>query len=63
CVKEKVTSVRGRGVVFFSVDGLKDGKTIWWVLAAYAVVLVVFFAFFLKYKHEPKRLAQKSLAL
>ena len=52
----------GMAVDYFSVDGVKDWQTIWLVFAAYALVLAVIFALFFKYKHEPERLAQKSLA-
>ena len=52
----------GMAVDYFSVDGVKDWQTIWLVFAAYALALAVIFALFFKYKHEPEKLAQHSLA-
>lgn len=52
----------GMAVDYFSVDGVKDWQTIWLVFAAYALALAVIFALFFKYKHEPERSVQKSLA-
>lgn len=52
----------GMAVDYFSVDGVKDWQTIWLVFAAYALVLAVIFALCFKYKHEPEKQAQPSLA-
>ncbi|WP_336221245.1 nucleoside permease [Citrobacter amalonaticus] len=52
----------GMAVDYFSVDGVKDWQTIWLVFAAYAFALAVIFALCFKYKHEPERRVQKSLA-
>ncbi|EPJ9670738.1 TPA: nucleoside permease [Citrobacter freundii] len=52
----------GMAVDYFSVDGVKDWQTIWLVFAAYALALAVIFALFFKYKYEPEKLTQPSLA-
>ncbi|EOF4701770.1 nucleoside permease [Klebsiella oxytoca] len=52
----------GMAVDYFSVDGVKDWQTIWLLFAAYSLVLAVIFALFFRYKHEPEKLAQRSLA-
>ena len=52
----------GMAVDYFTVDGVKDWQTIWLVFAAYALALAVIFALFFRYKHEPEKMAQKSLA-
>ncbi|MBA7935034.1 nucleoside permease [Klebsiella sp. RHBSTW-00215] len=52
----------GMAVDYFSVDGVKDWQTIWLLFAAYSLVLAVIFALFFRYKHEPEKLVQRSLA-
>jgi NHS family xanthosine MFS transporter len=44
----------GRVVDYFTVDGVKDWRGIWFVFAAYALVLGLVFPFAFKYKHEGK---------
>jgi NHS family xanthosine MFS transporter len=44
----------GRVVDHFTVDGVKDWRSIWFVFAAYALVLGLVFPFAFKYRHEPK---------
>lgn len=52
----------GMAVDYFSVDGIKDWQTIWLVFAAYSLLLAVIFALFFRYKHQPEKTVQKSLA-
>ncbi|HAU4330174.1 nucleoside permease [Citrobacter freundii] len=52
----------GMAVDYFSVDGIKDWQTIWLVFAAYSLLLAVIFALFFRYKHQPEKPVQKSLA-
>jgi NHS family xanthosine MFS transporter len=44
----------GRVVDYFTVAGVKDWRGIWFVFAAYALVLGLVFPFAFKYRHEPK---------
>lgn len=39
---------------FTAADGMKDWQSIWFVFAAYALVIGILFAIFFKYKHIPK---------
>ena len=43
----------GRVVDYFTQDGVKDWKSIWFSFAAYALVLGLTFPFIFKYKHAP----------
>jgi len=43
----------GRVVDYFTHDGVKDWKSIWFSFAAYALVLGLTFPFIFKYKHVP----------
>ena len=44
----------GRVVDFFTVNGVKDWRSIWFVFAGYALTLAVVFPFAFKYKHRPR---------
>lgn len=44
----------GRVVDFFTVNGVKDWRSIWFVFAGYALALAVVFPFAFKYSHKPK---------
>ena len=45
--------VSGRVVDYFTHDGVKDWRSIWFSFAAYALVLGLTFPFIFKYKHVP----------
>ena len=42
----------------FTENGVKDWQTIWFIFAAYALVIAVLFAVLFKYKHEPEKLGE-----
>jgi NHS family xanthosine MFS transporter len=42
----------------FTQNGVKDWQTIWFVFAAYALIVGVLFAILFKYKHEPEKLGE-----
>lgn len=39
-------------------DGMRDWPTIWYIFAAYALVVTIAFALIFKYKHDPKELGE-----
>lgn len=39
---------------FTAADGMKDWQSIWFVFAAYALIIGILFAIFFRYKHVPK---------
>jgi NHS family xanthosine MFS transporter len=39
---------------FTKPDGTKDWQTIWFIFAAYALVITILFAIFFKYEHKPE---------
>ena len=43
---------------FFSKDGVKDWQTIWFIFAAYALVITIAFALIFKYKHNPEEIGE-----
>ena len=43
----------GRVVDYFTMNGVKDWRSIWFSFAAYAMVLGLTFPFIFKYKHIP----------
>ena len=48
---------RASGLVvdmFTSADGTKDWPNIWFIFAAYALVIGILFAVFFRYKHKPE---------
>ena len=45
----------GRVVDYFTANGVKDWRSIWFTFAAYALVLGVTFPFLFKYKHEEEQ--------
>jgi NHS family xanthosine MFS transporter len=45
--------IAGRVVDYFTTDGVKDWKSIWFSFAGYALVLGLTFPFIFKYKHVP----------
>ncbi|MBW7932687.1 MAG: MFS transporter, partial [Gemmatimonadaceae bacterium] len=47
----------GEVVDYFTADGVKDWRSIWFTFAAYALVLGVTFPFLFKYKHEASQKA------
>jgi NHS family xanthosine MFS transporter len=51
-------TISGFVVDAFTVNGVKDWQTIWFIFAAYSLVVLVAFAFLFKYKHNPEE-AQK----
>ena len=42
----------------FTKNGVKDWQTIWFIFAAYALVIAILFAVLFKYKHEPEKLGE-----
>jgi NHS family xanthosine MFS transporter len=42
----------------FTKNGIKDWHSIWFVFAAYALIIAVLFAILFKYKHEPEKLTE-----
>jgi len=44
----------GMVVDWFTVDGVKDWSSIWFVFAGYSLILAVIFPFAFKYKHDPQ---------
>src|SRR5690554_2079473 len=44
-------------VEYYTVDGIADWQTIWFVFAGYALVLAIIFPFVFHYKHKPEALA------
>ncbi len=42
----------------FTKDGVKDWQIIWFIFAAYALVIAVLFAILFKYKHNPEKLGE-----
>ncbi len=45
---------------FTAVDGTRDWPAIWFVFAAYALVIAVVFALVFKYKHDPEKIGTVS---
>jgi NHS family xanthosine MFS transporter len=45
----------GRVVDYFTVNGIKDWRGIWFVFAAYALVLGLVFPFAFKYDHKARK--------
>lgn len=45
--------ISGRVVDYFTIDGVKDWRSIWISFAAYALLLGIVFPFVFKYKHTP----------
>jgi len=50
----------GRVVDHFTVDGVKDWRAIWFVFAAYALVLGLVFPFAFRYRHDPAKAARPN---
>jgi len=48
----------GLVVDYFTVDGLRNWVSIWFVFAAYALVLAIIFAIVFKYKHNPEAIKE-----
>jgi MFS transporter, NHS family, xanthosine permease len=46
----------GRTVGYFTVDNKIQWPDVWFSFAAYSLVVAIAFAFFFKYKHNPKEL-------
>jgi MFS transporter, NHS family, xanthosine permease len=46
--------ISGRVVDHFTVDGVRNWQSIWFVFAGYALVLALVFPFVFKYKHKHK---------
>ena len=44
-------------VEYYTVDGIADWQTIWFVFAGYALVLAIIFPFVFHYEHKPEALA------
>lgn len=44
----------GRILDALTVDGKSDWSTFWYIFAAYALIISIFFGFMFKYKHNPK---------
>ena len=42
----------------FTKNGVKDWQTIWFIFAAYALVIAILFAVLFKYKHKPEKLGE-----
>jgi NHS family xanthosine MFS transporter len=42
----------------FTKDGVKDWQNIWFIFAAYAIVITVLFAIMFKYKHNPDKIKE-----
>jgi NHS family xanthosine MFS transporter len=42
--------------LYSGADGMRDWPTIWFIFAAYALVVTIAFAFVFKYKHDPEEL-------
>ncbi len=53
-----VIGAKGCGYVvdYFTLNGEKDWRSIWFTFAAYALVLALIFPFIFKYKHNPEEL-------
>lgn len=53
-----IIGAKGCGFVvdYFTTNGEKDWRSIWFTFAAYALVLALTFPFVFKYKHDPKAL-------
>jgi len=47
------TTLSGQVVDYFTLNGIKDWRSIWFTFAAYALVLAIFFPLVFKYKHNP----------
>jgi NHS family xanthosine MFS transporter len=45
--------ISGWVVDYFTTDGVKDWKSIWFSFAGYALVLGIIFPIVFKYKHSP----------
>jgi NHS family xanthosine MFS transporter len=45
----------GRVVDYFTVNGVKDWRSIWFVFSGYALLLAVIFPFAFKYDHRVKK--------
>jgi len=50
------TYLSGRVVDYFTTDKVRDWQSIWFVFAAYALLLGIIFPLVFKYKHDPARL-------
>lgn len=51
--------ISGWVVDHYTINGVRDWQSIWFTFAAYALVLAIVFPFVFKYKHEPKKVAEK----
>ena len=52
----------GRVVDYFTVGGVKDWRGIWFVFAAYALVLGLIFPFAFRYDHDRRTAALREAA-
>jgi len=52
------TMIAGEVVDYFTADGIKDWRSIWFSFAGYALVLGIVFPLVFKYKHDPKEMEQ-----
>jgi NHS family xanthosine MFS transporter len=50
-------TLSGRVVDFFTTDGVKDWRSIWFTFAAYALILGLVFPFVFRYQHDEQRMA------
>jgi len=52
--------ISGRVVDYFTIDGVKDWRSIWFSFAGYALLLGIVFPLVFKYKHERQQAGLKS---
>ena len=50
------TTISGKIVDHFTVDGIKDWQSIWFTFATYTLVLAIVFPFVFRYKHDPNEM-------
>ena len=50
------TLIAGEVVDYFTTNGIKDWRSIWFSFAGYALVLGILFPLVFKYKHDPKEM-------
>jgi NHS family xanthosine MFS transporter len=57
-----IIGAKGCGFVvdYFTLNGDKDWRSIWFVFAAYALIIAILFPLFFRYKHNPKDMANVS---
>jgi MFS transporter, NHS family, xanthosine permease len=53
--------ISGRVVDYFTVDGVRNWQSIWFVFSAYALVLGLIFPFVFKYKHKGGKVSEPLL--